>query len=162
MLAFVLALLVASIGARGGRTERLVHRIAWRLGRPRPLLALAWIAATGAAAIAVLGGRFAGSWLPASGAGVACSFTFALAAIQWMRGRGPTPALAEPTRSAPAILAVLLVGQLTDGPRIAVLALAMAGLDPLRLVLGSAVGGGMALTLAWARRTPEVGNRPAA
>lgn len=145
---FLLALLLVSALALGGRDQWLVAQWADALGRSVPLLLTAIAtAALSAAVMAWLGAEFA-ALLPRRAAQMLVAFALGVAAFElaWpVRLKEPR----EPTRSLGAIGIVLLARQIGDATRFAVFALAAWSIVPLTAGLGGALGGAGAVALGW-------------
>jgi putative Ca2+/H+ antiporter (TMEM165/GDT1 family) len=145
---FLLALLLVSALASGGRDQLMVGQWADSLGRSTPLLLIAMASAMLAAgAMAWLGAEFA-ALLPRRAGQMLVTFALGLVAINlaW-----PVRLIAprEPTRSLGAIAIVLLARQVGDASRLAVFALAAWAALPLMAGLGGALAGAGAVALGW-------------
>ena len=149
MPAFFLALLAAALATVAGREAVRVARLAQALDSGLALLAALWLASIASSAcVAWLGAELAAQLTATAKAFlVALALVFAAGEVLLLR---PPAVPREATRSAPAILFVLLGAQLTDAARLLVLALAAGGGSPVLAGAGGAVGGGVALTFAWA------------
>ena len=150
MSPFFLALLSTGLASFGGRDQLLVAQLAGRLGPSRILLAIAWFASAFTAALAALAGMGIALLLPPAAKAMLAGFALLAGAVEmawpwrWRRTE-------EPTRSAFAILIVLIAAQIGDGARFLVLAVAVATGEPVLAAFGGALGGGAALTLGWAQ-----------
>lgn len=158
MSGFFLALLACLAVELPGRDGVRVAQLAARLGAGAGLLAAVWISAIAASGLAVWATTLIGPAMSGPARQMLVAFALALAAVELALRRAP-PAPAEPTRSAGAILLVLLAAQLTDGARLIVLALAVATKAPLAVAAGGALASGAALTVAAvaAARWPDAG-----
>ena len=148
MPSLFLALLASALAALGTRQARLVAQLSASLGGSVGLLAVCWLTAAGASAVAAWGGGLVAPVLagPAKTMFVAAALAVAAIELAWpMRSKPP----AEPTRSLGAIALVLGVGQVTDAARFLVLALSVATGNPVLAAAGGALGSGAVLTLAW-------------
>lgn len=147
MSGFFLALMACLAVELPGRDGLRVAQLAARLGPGAGLLAAVWLSALATSALAAWAATLIGSSMPGPARQMLVAFALALAAVELVLRRTP-PAPAEPTRSAGAMLLVLLVAQLTDGARLIVLALAVATKAPLAVAAGGALASGAALTMA--------------
>ncbi len=145
LLAFLLVLALAS----GGRDQWMVAHWADALGRGLPLLGVAVLAASlAAAAMAWIGAEFA-AILPGRARQMLVAFALGLAAAElaWpVRAKSPK----EPTRSLAAVFLVLLARQIGDGARFGIVALAAWTSAPVPTALGGALGGAAAVCAGWA------------
>lgn len=149
MPAFFFALLATFLAATGGRDQRMVSVLARRLGASGPLLAAGWIASIATAAIAAFAGAALAQLMPPAGKAMFVALALLLGAgeLAWpVRQREPV----EPTRSLVAITLVIAARQLVDAARFLIVAFAASAGSPGLAGAGGALGGGAALTLAWA------------
>lgn len=145
MAAFLIALAAVFAVSFGGRDQLLAARLAERLGRGGPLLAVGALASTLSAFAMAVAGLALALALPEPAADmlVAIALLVAAAELAWPR-RAALPD--EPTRSLVAILIVLLARQIGDAARFLVFALAAGG--PAWLAgAGGALGGFAALSV---------------
>lgn len=145
---FLLAFLLVSALASGGRDQWLVAALADRLGRSTGLLAAASLSAVLAAGtMALVGAEFA-AILPGRARQMLVAFALGAAAFElaWPV-RPATPR--EPTRSLVPVMIVLLARQIGDGARFAILALAAWSGAPVATALGGAMGGTLAVGAGW-------------
>ncbi|MXO73143.1 hypothetical protein [Alteraurantiacibacter buctensis] len=147
MTGFFLTLLACLAVELPGRDSVRVAHLSAKLGAGAGLLAAIWISALAASALAVVAAGLMAPLLPGAARQMLVAFALALAALELALRRAPR-APAEPTRSAGAMLVVLLAAQITDGARLIVLALALATKVPLAAAAGGALASGAALTLA--------------
>lgn len=147
MSGFFLALLACLALELPGRDALRVAQLSARLGAGAGLLAAIWVSALGASAMPVVAATYIAPLLPGPARQMLVAFGLVVAAAE-LALRRPPPAPAEPTRSAGAMLLVLLATQLTDGARLIVLALAIATKMPLAAGAGSALASGAALSVA--------------
>jgi len=149
MPGFFFALVATLLAATGGRDQRMVANLADRLGAGIGLLAVAWLTcAVSTGFAAAIGAGMAVLFAPA-GKAMLVAFALLLGAgeLAWpILWKEP----AEPTRSLFAIGFVLASRQLLDAARFIVFALAAATGAPELVAIGGTLGGGAALTLAWA------------
>lgn len=148
MPTLLLALLFSALAALGARPARLVAQLSARLGRSGGLLAVGWLTAAAASALAAWLGGLVEPVLTEEGKTMFVAAALAVAAIElaWPMRREPP---AEPTRSLGAMTLVLGTGQAVDAARFLVLALAVATGDALLAGVGGTLGSGAVLTLAW-------------
>ena len=151
MPALFLALLTSVLAMLGGRSARLVARVAGVLGGSAGLLLAGWLCAIASSALAAWMGAVLAPRMPPAGQAMFVALALALAAIELVATR-ERPAPAEPTRSLGAIALVLFAGQVTDAARFLVLALALATGAPSMAGAGGALGSGAVLTAAWMLR----------
>lgn len=148
MPAFFLALIAAAFAGFGGRDYRLVAHLSAAFNGSAMVLVLGIVSSVVTAGIAAFGGS-----LIAEMVGGDASLMLAALALVWAGVEMAWPwrrALPkEPTRSAFAILIVLLAAQVGDAARFLILAVAVATASPVLAMAGGAFGGCMALTLAW-------------
>jgi Ca2+/H+ antiporter, TMEM165/GDT1 family len=145
---FLLALLLVSALALGGRDQMMVARWADALGHSAALLLVAMASAALAAGVmAWVGAEFA-ALLPRRAGQMLVAFALVIAAFELAWPVRITPPK-EPTRSLGAIAIVLLARQIGDGARFAVFALAAWAHLPLTAGLGGALGGAGAVALGW-------------
>ncbi len=147
MTGFFLALLACLAVELPGRDALRVAQLSARLGAGTGLLAAIWISAVAASAAALVAADLMAPLLPGPARQMLVAFALALAAAELIARRAP-PAPVEPTRSAGAMLLVLLAAQITDGARLIILALALATKMPLAAAAGGALASGAVLTLA--------------
>ena len=149
MSTLFLALLASALAALGGRQARLVAQLSATLGGSKGLLAVCWLTAAPASALAAWLGTAIAPSLSTSGKAMVAAAALAAAALElaWPSRAQRQPA--EPTRSLGAIALVLGVGQLADAARLLVFALSLASGNAGLAALGGAIGSGTALTLAW-------------
>ena len=148
MSSFFFALIAVAIAGLGGRDQLLVARLAGRLGQaPGLLLVGCAVAIISSCAMAAAGYAVAGM-LSASGKVMLMAFALLAAAFEaaWPRRDAK---LREPTRSLGAAAVVLLFRQFTDAARFLVFALAVGQGSPWLVAAGGALGGCVALGLAW-------------
>ena len=159
MPGFFLSLIVCFALAVPGREGARVAQLAARLGPGTGLLVAIWLSAAATSALAGWAATQLDPMLAGAAKMMLVAFALALGAADLVFRPAPR-APVEPTRSAGAMLLVLLFGQATDGARFAVVALALATAAPVPAALGGALGTGAALTLAalagaaWAERLP--------
>ena len=148
MPSLFLALLASALATLGTRQARLVARLSASLGASAGLLAVCWLTAAAASAVAAWGGGLVAPVLTGAGKTMFVAAALAVAAIElaWPMRRKPP---AEPTRSLGAIALVLFAGQVTDAARFLVLALSVATGNAVLAAAGGALGSGAVLTLAW-------------
>lgn len=148
MPSLFLSFMGAVLAGFGGRDYRLVAHLSARFDGSAMVLVLglasslitAAVAAFGGSAIASIAGGNAGLML------AALALLWAGLEMIWPWRRALPQ---EPTRSAFAILAVLLATQIGDAARFLILAMAVAtGSAPLT-AMGGAIGGCAAIALAW-------------
>lgn len=151
MPALFLALLTSALAMLGARPARQTAELAQALGGSVGLLAVGWLTATLASALAAWAGMAMLPLMAPAAKAMFVALALALAAIELMVAR-EKPAPAEPTRSLGAIALVLFAGQLTDAARFFVLALAVATGAPVLAAAGGALGSGAVLSAAWALR----------
>lgn len=147
MSGFFLALLACLAVYLPGRDAVRVAQLAARLGPGAGLLVAVWTSALAASALAAWAATLIGSMMPGPARQMLVAFALAMAALELALRRTP-PAPAEPTRSAGAMLLVLLAAQVTDGARLLVLALAVATKAPVAVAAGGALASGAVLSLA--------------
>lgn len=151
MPALFLALLTSSLAMLGGRSARLVARMAQALGGSAGLLFAGWLGAMASSALAAWMGAVLAPRMPPAGKAMFVALALALAAIELVITRERPPP-AEPTRSLGAIALVLFAAQVTDAARFLVLALALATGAPAMAGVGGALGSGAVLGAAWSLR----------
>jgi hypothetical protein len=151
MPALFLALLTSALAMLGGRSARLVARMAEALGGSAGLLLTGWLCAIASSALAAWMGAWLAPQMPPAGKAMFVALALGLAAIELLVTR-ERAAPAEPTRSLGAIALVLLAAQVTDAARFFVLALALATGAPAMAGIGGALGSGAVLGAAWALR----------
>lgn len=149
MPALFLALLTSALAMLGGRSARLVARMAEALGGSAGLLLTGWLCAIATSALAAWMGAWLAPQMPPAGKAMFVALALGLAAIELLVTRD-RPAPAEPTRSLGAVALVLIAAQATDAARFFVLALAVATAEPGLAAAGGALGSGAVLTVAWA------------
>jgi putative Ca2+/H+ antiporter (TMEM165/GDT1 family) len=149
MPALFLALLTSALAMLGGRSARLVARMAEALGGSAGLLLTGWLCAIATSALAAWMGAWLAPQMPPAGKAMFVALALGLAAIELAISRDRA-APAEPTRSLGAIALVLFAGQVTDAARFFVLALAVATGAPAMAGVGGALGSSAVLTVAWA------------
>lgn len=159
MPSFFLALLCTVIAAIGGRDQRLVAGIASRLGSSGSLLAVAWLSCAITAGLAAGAGFFMARLLPPDAKVMLVAFALLAAGLEMLLLHG-RKVPDEPTRALFPILVVLVAQQIGDGARFLILALAIATGGPVLAAIGGTVGGGIALTAAWAGRGEAYGRLP--
>lgn len=147
MSGFFLALLACLAVELPGRDARRVAQLSARLGAGAGLLAAIWLSALMASVVAVVAAGLIAPLLPGPARQMLVAFALALAGLE-LAVRPAPRAPAEPTRSAGAMLLVLLAAQITDGARLIVLALAITTKAPLSAGAGGVLASGAALTLA--------------
>jgi putative Ca2+/H+ antiporter (TMEM165/GDT1 family) len=144
----ILALFAVLLTNMGGRDQLIVAHLRDRLGASAPLLIIGiCTSAIAAAAMAFAGWRIE-AMVSDSAETMLVALAMLLAGLElfWpVRQIAPQ----EPTRSLGAVSLVLLYRQLFDGPRFLIFALAAAYGDPVFAGIGGAIGGSMALALAW-------------
>lgn len=148
MSSFFLALLAIGLVGLGGRDQLLVARFSARLGQSPGLLVIGCLVSILTASAMAFAGSAVAGMLSVSGKTMLLAFALLAAALDcaWPRKQAP---LQEPTRSLGAIAIVLTFRQLTDAARFLVFALAV-GLPSVWLAAaGGAVGGVVALSIAW-------------
>ena len=149
MPAFFLALIATFVAATGGRDQRLVAYLSDRLGGSAGLLVAAWTACAVTAAIAAVAGEGMAVLLPPAGKQMLVAFALLAGAAElaWpFKPREP----AEPTRSLFAAAVVVASRQVGDAARFMIVAFAAASGSHWLAGVGGWLGGGAALTLAWA------------
>jgi hypothetical protein len=152
MAALFLTLLAAALALAGGRSAMLIARLSGALGGGAGLLAVGWITAAAASALAAWAGSWLAPLMPPAGKTMFAAAALAIAALELLFAfprRAPT----EPTRSLGAIGVVLFAGQMTDAARFLVLALAVATGEPVLAAIGGTLGTGAVLTAGWALGT---------
>ncbi|KPL68577.1 hypothetical protein SZ64_10955 [Erythrobacter sp. SG61-1L] len=149
MPAFFFALLATFLAATGGRDQRLVAVLAGRLGSGGPLLLAAWLSSIATSTAAAFVGAGLAQLMPPEGKAMFVALALLLGAgeLAWpVRQRDPV----EPTRSFVAITLVIAARQVMDAARFLIVAFAASAGSPMLAGVGGALGGGAALTLAWA------------
>lgn len=143
MAAFLFALTAVLAVSLGGRDQLLAARLAQRLGRRGPLLAVGALASVLSALAMAAAGLALTLVLPAPAADMLVALALGFAAIElaWPR-RVALPE--EPTASLFATLVVLLARQLGDAARFVVFAFAAGG--PAWLAGAGGAMGGIAAT----------------
>lgn len=147
MPAFYLALIAALVATLAGRETVRVARLSDGLGAGVPLLAVVWVASIASSAFAGWIGSALADQLNPAGKAMLVALALGLAAIELLVLR-PPKAPREPTRSAGAVLLVLLAAQSTDAARLIVMALAASTGAPWLAGAGGAIGSGIGLTVA--------------
>jgi hypothetical protein len=147
MSGFFLALMACLAVLLPGRECVRVAQLAARLGAGAGLLAALAISAVVSCALAAWAGTLLAPAMPGPARQMLVAFALLLAAVE-LAWRAAPPAPAEPTRSAGAMLVVLLASQLTDGARFLVFALAVATGEAVTVALGGALASVAALTAA--------------
>ena len=151
MPSFFLGLLCTIVASIGGRDQRLVAGIAARLGSSANLLVIAWLSSALTASLAAGAGFLIARLLPPDAKTMLVAFALLAAGLEMLLLHG-RKVPHEPTRSVVAIGIVLVAQQIGDGARFLVLAIAIATGDPVLAAIGGTLGGGTALTAAWAER----------
>lgn len=148
MAPFLFAFVAVALVSLGGRDQLLVARLAEKLGRGAPLLAIAIAVSTISAALMAVAGLSLALMLPEPAADMLVAVALLVAAVElaW-RSRAKVPE--EPTRSLFAVSAVLLARQIGDAARFLVFAFAAGGPAWLAAA-GGALGGAAALAVGWA------------
>ena len=147
MTGFFLALLACLAVELPGRDGVRVAQLSARLGDGAGLVPVIWLSAVVATALAAYAGSLIAPVMAGPARQMLLAFALALAAAELVLRREPR-APAEPTRSAGAMLLVLLAAQLSDGARLLVLALAIVTKAPLAVAAGGMLASGAVLTLA--------------
>ncbi|AKH44030.1 putative Ca2+/H+ antiporter (TMEM165/GDT1 family) [Altererythrobacter atlanticus] len=149
MPAFFTTLIACVLATIGGREVVSTARLSHSLGQGVGLLVAIWASCIASSALAAwVGGVLAPMMAPDA--------KQVFAAMALLMGAGELALLrprrkpAEPTRSAGAMLLVLLASQITDAARFLVLALSVANGVPMLAAAGGALGSGIVLTFAWA------------
>ena len=148
MSAFLLSLVVALIADMASRAQQTVARYTSLFGPHRGLLWIVVIAAFASATIGMLAGRWIGDLMPvdAKQMFVAVAFVWSGIAMAWPRQA--RRAEREPTRSLGAVGLVLTMQLMLDG-KLMLVALAAFFSPAYPVAAGGAIGGVLALTLAW-------------
>ncbi|GGD88484.1 hypothetical protein GCM10011515_05200 [Tsuneonella deserti] len=145
MSAFLFALVAVIAVSLGGRDQMLVARLAERLGRGGPLLAVGVLSSIASAFAMAAAGLTLTLILPGPAADMLVALALLIAAVELAWPRAATLP-EEPTQSLAAIFIVLAARQVGDAARFLVLALAAGG--PAWLAgAGGATGGIVALCL---------------
>ena len=144
---FFFALLGTCTLSVGGRDVALLAALSDRFGRPAAPLVVAIAVAACTAFLMAAAGAWLGGAMPPSARLMLVAMVLILAAFElaWVKRR-PQPV--EPTRSLFALGAVLALRQLSDAPRLLLLALA-AWRDPALVALGGLAGGALAMAATW-------------
>lgn len=159
MSGFFLAFLLVALCSLGARDAMLVGQLSRGFAKALPLLAPAWLASCASALAAGVGGMWLAPMMPPGGKAMLVAMALGAAAVEmiWRNRRRREPA--EPTRSIFAIGLVLLFHQLGDAARFLVFALALSSAEPVLVMAGAALGGGVALSLVWNLRSGDAGLR---
>lgn len=159
MPALFLSLLACLLLTLCGRDQVRVARLSAMLGAGTGLFVAIWLSAMATSALAAWAATLLAPLMPPAARHMFVALSLGLAAAELIVLRPGKPPR-EPTRSAGAILLVLLAAQLTDSARLLVLALVLATGDPVFAAVGGALGSGAALSIAalagaqWERRVP--------
>jgi putative Ca2+/H+ antiporter (TMEM165/GDT1 family) len=148
MAPFLFAFVAVALVSLGGRDQLLIARLAEKLGRGGPMLAVGVAASTISATLMAIAGLSLALILPEPAADMLVALALLLAGVElaW-RSRAKLPD--EPTRSLFAVFAVLLARQIGDAARFLVFAFAAGGPAWLAAT-GGAFGGAAALAVGWA------------
>lgn len=149
MSSFFLALLAVALVGLGGRDQLLVARLGAQMGQSAGLLAIGSLVSILTACVMATAGSAMAGMLSVSAKTMLLAFALLAAALDcaWPRKQAR---LREPTRSLGAIAIVLIFRQFTDAARFLVFALAV-GLPSVWLAAaGGAIGGIVALGMAFA------------
>lgn len=159
MPAFFLTFMACLLVTAAGRDQLRVARLAAGLGPGAGLFAAIWISSFATCALAAWLGTLLGPSLVPAAKQMFVALALALAAMELLLLRA-RPAPAEPTRSAGAILIVLVSSQLADAARFLVIALCLQTGEPYLAAAGGALGSGIALCAGaiaageWEKRVP--------
>ncbi|MEO5706754.1 MAG: hypothetical protein ABIT10_12635 [Alteraurantiacibacter sp.] len=147
MSGFFLALMACLAVLLPGREAVRVAQLAARLGAGAGLFAALALSAIVSSALAAWAGTLLAPSMPGPAKQMLVAFALLLGAAELVWRAAPR-APAEPTRSAGAMLVVLLASQLTDGARLLVLALTIATAEPVTVAAGGALASIVALVAA--------------
>jgi putative Ca2+/H+ antiporter (TMEM165/GDT1 family) len=144
----ILALIATMVTSIGGRDQLIAAHLRSALGPSVPLLVIGFVCS----AISAFAMAYAGWKVEALVSDAAETMLVALAMLLaglelfWpVKVAAPS----EPTRSLGATALVLLYRQIFDGPRFLIFAIAAAFGSPIFAGIGGAIGGCMAIGLAW-------------
>ena len=159
MYAFSFAALTAAIVCICGREGVRVARLAAAFGSALPLLAAVGLGLGLGVTIAAWAGLWLGSLLDVQARLIVLGAALALCAVAISILRAPA-APVEPTRSAGAIVLVVLAGHVSGGAALLALGFAVGFASPLHAGLGAFTGAMASLALAatlaghWEERLP--------
>lgn len=148
MPALLLAFIATTIAALGNKDQMIVGDMSDKLGRSSALLAAAWACSALTAVLMSWSGSMLAAIMPSNGKLMLIAFALGISAFElaWPVRYKP---MKEPTRSLGAVFIVLIARQIGDAPRFLIFALAVGMGAPTMAAIGGAIGGGLALTLAW-------------